>query len=362
MNWLNSRFNLEAINGLGVWLNELKDKLQSFDIKPAKPIVADLWRQIQVARAEENHVEIIKNLNKILLINYRNQEALYNLARLYFDNSHYHKSLSISTRGAKYYPQDYRFFQLAGYGFARVGKLRSSVAAFNRALELNPQCPTIQHFLNAAKQHNSSRASSSYLVELFDGYAETFETCLVDNLQYRSHIDLSKYIRLFSERETFNTVLDLGCGTGLLGQELNKLFKIQDLIGLDLAKNMLSKSEQKGVYQQLHNIDIEEYLRTTDDKYDLIASSDVLIYFGDLSRVFNQAYGCLNPNGYFAFSVEQLPKGDFKLTVTGRYQHSLAYLKSLYNKYGFSKMYSQAIDLRKESGNIVPGYLVLLQK
>lgn len=66
--------------------------------------------------------------------------------------------------------------------------------------------------------------------------------------------------------ETFNTVaieiygdiekknpklLDLGCGTGLLGQVLKERYGFDNMVGLDLSEEMLAKSGEKGVFKRL---------------------------------------------------------------------------------------------------------------
>lgn len=46
-------------------------------------------------------------------------------------------------------------------------------------------------------------------------------------------------------------VLDLACGSGLVGKHLNaKGFK--NIVGLDLSPNMLEEASNKGVYSELH--------------------------------------------------------------------------------------------------------------
>lgn len=46
-------------------------------------------------------------------------------------------------------------------------------------------------------------------------------------------------------------LLDLGCGTGLLGQVLKEKYGFDNMVGLDLSEEMLAKSREKGVYKRL---------------------------------------------------------------------------------------------------------------
>ena len=55
-------------------------------------------------------------------------------------------------------------------------------------------------------------------------------------------------------------VLDLGCGTGLVGQAF-KMDK-NSFIGVDISQKMLDKAALKGVYANLIKADIVDFLQT----------------------------------------------------------------------------------------------------
>ena len=46
-------------------------------------------------------------------------------------------------------------------------------------------------------------------------------------------------------------MLDLGCGTGLLGQILEEKYGFENMVGLDLSEEMLAKAREKGIYKRL---------------------------------------------------------------------------------------------------------------
>ena len=47
-------------------------------------------------------------------------------------------------------------------------------------------------------------------------------------------------------------ILDFGCGTGLLGEQIRKHIKFKILIGIDISKGMLEKSKSKKIYDTLY--------------------------------------------------------------------------------------------------------------
>jgi len=46
-------------------------------------------------------------------------------------------------------------------------------------------------------------------------------------------------------------LLDLGCGTGLLGQVLKEKYGFDNIVGLDVSEEMLARAREKGVYKRL---------------------------------------------------------------------------------------------------------------
>ena len=49
------------------------------------------------------------------------------------------------------------------------------------------------------------------------------------------------------------SIVDLGCGTGLVGEQLYNL-GYKNIDGMDLSENMLKDAEEKGIYRYLRNI------------------------------------------------------------------------------------------------------------
>lgn len=46
-------------------------------------------------------------------------------------------------------------------------------------------------------------------------------------------------------------LLDLGCGTGLVGEILKEKYGFDNLVGLDVSEDMLEKAKEKGIYKKL---------------------------------------------------------------------------------------------------------------
>lgn len=196
----------------------------------------------------------------------------------------------------------------------------------------------------------------AFVRTLYDAYAPQFETSLVATLAYRGP-DMLRDALLAIGRTQFPRVMDLGCGTGLMGVAIRP--HAGWLAGCDLSPGMLQQAAQKQVYDQLLEQDIAS-LRPAAVAYDLILAADVFIYLGALEQVVGWAAASLTPDGVLAFTVEALPDaaGDVVLQPSCRYAHSAAYLTRLLDQAGFAPPRLTAGILRMDRGAPVAGLSV----
>jgi predicted TPR repeat methyltransferase len=153
-------------------------------------------------------------------------------------------------------------------------------------------------------------------------------------------------------------VVDLGCGTGLVGPLVRPW--AWWLAGCDLSVGMLRQARRRGVYDLLHQAELVYYLRTQPQSFDAAVCADTLCYFGDLSEVMQAAAQALRPGGQFVFTVEALDEGDaepHRLRASGRYAHALEHLMQAARAAGLDPGLPQAVELRLEAGEPVRGWL-----
>ena len=113
-------------------------------------------------------------------------------------------------------------------------------------------------------------ASAPYVAALFDEYAGSFDAAL-SRLDYRAPALVAAAVRdVIGERvqqqqqqqqpASLRSVLDAGCGTGLVGVELRPL--ATRLEGVDLSGGMLAQARARaGVYDALHQVELVEFLQ-----------------------------------------------------------------------------------------------------
>ncbi len=196
--------------------------------------------------------------------------------------------------------------------------------------------------------------------DIFDDHASYFDSHLVNELEYNVPSKLLDLILQRAEKDKLGEALDLGCGTGLMGVELRPIVK--RLVGVDLSRRMLEKAKALAIYDELACRDIVEFTESDTRSYDLVTSTDVFIYVGDLAAIFDAVYRRLNLGGYFALSVEATDEGNYVLSESGRYQHKKEYLEQLGHDNGFKIHAIEDCILRKEYQRGMPGFLALMSR
>jgi predicted TPR repeat methyltransferase len=135
---------------------------------------------------------------------------------------------------------------------------------------------------------------------------------------------------------------------------------------------MLKIAAAKNIYTRLTQDEIHHALSQEQSaSFDIIVSSDVFVYIGDIKVIFDQVYNVLKVGGFFAYSTEALfPESngkeedlpDYKLNLNGRYSHSSKYLLGLIDAKRFILHTLEITQIRLEKGQPVMGYVVIMQK
>ena len=127
---------------------------------------------------------------------------------------------------------------------------------------------------------------------------------------YDNELLINGYITPFRCAEAINKntsskqalILDVGCGTGLSGQEiLSKGFTNID--GTDFSSKMLEKAAEKNIYQKLFLIDLNTENYNLDKKYDIICAAGVISPNHAKPETINYLLKNLNNKGLIVFSL-----------------------------------------------------------
>ena len=95
-----------------------------------------------------------------------------------------------------------------------------------------------------------------------------------------------------------STILDAGCGTGLVGAAIRHVGLTGDIDGIDLSPSSLEKARRRGIYRNLHPVDFQNLPLALDDNvYDALACVGVLTYVPDSESILREFARIVRPKG-----------------------------------------------------------------
>ncbi|HEY6632316.1 MAG TPA: methyltransferase domain-containing protein [Rhizobiaceae bacterium] len=252
------------------------------------------------------------------------------------------------------------WYQLGEF-YEAAGDIEASIAAWRAALALDPadHSGAGLKLALAGAQSDAAAMPGAFVEMLFDQYASKFDQALVNGLGYRAPVVLEAAIRA-TGRERFSLALDLGCGTGLMGERLRPM--CGRLEGVDISAEMLRKAHVKGLYDRLEKGDLRHYSHAGPQP-DLLTAADVFMYVGALEETFATVSRLLAPDGLFAFSVEKLDAADgFSLLHSRRYAHSEAYVRRILSESGLAVVSVREERIRDDRKEPVGGLIVVAER
>ena len=263
----------------------------------------------------------------------------------------YEKAISLN-------PKYEEAYNNMGIALQNIGKVEEAIEAYEKALSIKPDYANASHMLCSLTGKTTKSAPKEYVEDLFNGYAQRFDNSLIKELEYDIPKTLAQIIIEDNTDSSMGSVLDLGCGTGLVGSEIQSCFK--KLEGIDLSNAMLEQAKLKKIYDKLIHMDIIEYLYNIELNFDYFIAADVFTYIGDLNDVFHLIKSRNKRSGKLVFSTEHTEKHSFHLEQSGRYSHSKDYIETLCEKFNYSISHFSKVNLRKEKGRFLTGGLYLL--
>lgn len=261
------------------------------------------------------------------------------------------------------------------YGLAQeaLGRNEEAATAWRQCLVLDPA----DHFgarLDLARvgaMPAEEATSENFSGVLFDGYAERFDSHLTEALQYRAPAllkdVLGRVCSLTSRGFRFETVYDLGCGTGLMGEALRA--ETGFLAGCDLSPRMIERARAKTrpdgqpLYDKLAVAGLTSFLASRPDaSADLVIAADVFVYLGDLAAVFAQSTRVLKHGGLLAFTVQSHDGDGVVVGADRRFAHADLWLREKLHEARLTVLRIEAASTRQDRDQPVPGLLVVAER
>ena len=251
----------------------------------------------------------------------------------------------------------------------KSGREEQAADAWRAVLALDPQDHGGAAIRLAALGRGEApdRAPDAYVRTLFDQHAERFDEVLVERLGYRVPWQMRALLEECAPGP-YARLLDLGCGTGLVGAALSGL--AAHATGVDLSEAMLDRAFDRGIYDDLYVGGVVEFLGSEDEDgesppWDLVAAADMLPYLGPVAPLFGAVARQMRRGGVWIFSTETLAEESGRDLMVGRKQrfaHAPALVRRELDRAGFELRAAVEIVVRFDEGAPVPGQLVLAER
>ena len=284
---------------------------------------------------------------------YNSGVAEMSLGHLEKAQSHFQHILSID-------PKHFESLTNLAAIFIRLEEKDEALALLEQAKIINPDDTATQFMLNALTGDTTNPVSNTeYIKNLFDNYALNYDKHMQDTLHYALP---QKFGQLLHELELLQVehALDLGCGTGLSGIILKEISK--HLTGVDLSPKMLAIAKEKGLFDELIQSDIQHYLKSTQQSFEVILAADVIPYIENLQTLLQLVARRLNSKGYFLFSHEISAHEDYILQKSARFAHHPNMVKKALLKAGLDIIKQEKITGRMQNNQALSVMVYAVKK
>ena len=162
-------------------------------------------------------------------------------------------------------------------------------------------------------------------IKLYKVWASSYDDDFAKKNDYRSPVLISNYYNKYSNKNDV-PVLDVGAGTGLIAEVMNKKNTI-DIDAIDISPEMLESAKSKNCYNKLIEADLTKNLDIDNNYYGAIVSAGTF------------THGHIGPNALDELLRVTKPSGLFVITI-----HSKVYVNQNFEQ-KFQDINEQITDL-----------------
>ena len=138
-------------------------------------------------------------------------------------------------------------------------------------------------------------------IKLYKVWASSYDDDFAKKNDYRSPVLISNYYDKYSNKNDV-PVLDVGAGTGLIAEVMNKKNTI-DIDAIDISPEMLASAKSKNCYNKLIEADLTKNLDIENNYYGAIVSAGTFTHGHIGPNALDELLRVTKPSGLFVITI-----------------------------------------------------------
>ncbi len=176
-------------------------------------------------------------------------------------------------------------------------------------------------------------------IKLYKKWAQTYDKDFAISSNYISPQKISNFF-LEHSKATDTPILDVGAGTGLVGEFL-KLKNKKEIIGIDISSEMLHEAKLKKCYTSLIEADITKKIPLKENSIGAIVSAGTFTHGHVGPDAFDELLRITKPGGLFVLSINS------KFFIEAGFKAKFVQIKNIISPPLFEKFSAHGKNINK---------------
>ena len=181
--------------------------------------------------------------------------------------------------------------------------------------------------------------------KLYKKWAKTYDKDFALSSNYISPKKISIFFNKYS-RNADTPILDVGAGTGLVGEYLYKTGN-KKIIGIDISSEMLEQAKLKGCYSSLIEADVTKKIPLKNNSIGAVVSAGTFTHGHVGPDAFDELLRITKPGGLFVLSINS------KIFIKDGFQKKLLKIKNSISSPVFKKFNAHGKHKDKKFNEII---------
>ena len=240
---------------------------------------------------------------------------------------------------------------------------REGIQRLNTAMESFSGSIPLRHLRSLFSGDVPPCAPREFIAAFYSSFVEMFEPWVVA-ASHVPHVEtllkeLYELPQLQGKRHV--SLLDLGCGAGVVGEMLADRSVIR--VGVDISPHMLKISRRSKHYDVLYDVDIIDYVIGSETVFDVVVAAGSLRWMGNLQPFFQSVRGVMHKDSILACMLDkELSTLAYSVANHGRYSHHFSYVNDISQAEGFDLVSHKEFNCSTPEDDSVARHMFFFKK